>query len=925
MKRHLCGICLALAFLTIPVIAVTMQYGQHIEGEVADPYASAPASVAVWLWDDSGTDTWVMTDDTGEYIISDFATTDDHGNLAGLTDDADHTWALNGTRHSITHDSAFNNGQSVSGFIASDATLGAHGANGLLHYFRPARSLIVAQNATGQYATISTAVTAANAVASSSSPQEVLVFAGSYSENNMTLNDHVSVRAETPNTVTISTNSANPVFRLDGNNRLTSLRIVNIGAGGCLLATGGISALIDIDNCFLSAGGSSGSVLDFNGDNSTITVFGQSTLQSFLTPIITGKTSSGSTLNVHNSTLLYAGALAPNPSVINIDGSNAITPDLFSDCTFSMVALAGGTSPSAFIDWDANALQIRNCLFRLRVPSAKEIRGLWVQSGSVKSHGNFFEWAGIFGTPYDYYTEAGATVETIATAYDVDQVGGAGTIVALSQGDMAGNDLYLTGQLNMDGDDTPLLFLRPSGTASQTVVSIVPQNAIGASAGWFARLVSGGNLDPTGASASVRGDFIDFLGVSQVNNPLIIGWQLDMPVNYTSSSEVAAAKYSGDGRVLVLCNDDHAIEATAATSAAGLFTYSGALTNVVRDPLHIAQFTTGNMGDGFGASAEFIIKDVAGVENDIAGIAAVRDGADTTGKLSFFCGANGAAENLIIFGDNQISIPNAVSVATGFLVDGQGSGGVIYDDGFGLTIDGSNGGPLIEGQDIFMKLGDAAGANDLFVLDSGDVTQWSVNSDGDMLVNGEITYGQTYEITLPVPLTSAGLGPSNNPDFVQFLDDGGASTGIFQWAFSPNIEEELNFSITINQGYVAGTNILPVVHWSPNGTGGLNEFAQWGLEYAWENIDAVWDFSTIATTDASAAGTATTSGDATMLAFKNYASEFPAIDGTGMERHSILVGRIFRDATDGDDDYANDAFGLLLDIHITIDQPGDPN
>lgn len=43
--------------------------------------------------------------------------------------------------------------------------------------------------------------------------------------------------------------------------------------------------------------------------------------------------------------------------------------------------------------------------------------------------------------------------------------------------------------------------------------------------------------------------------------------------------------------------------------------------------------STGNMTDGFGPSVVFSIQDDAGVSHDIAQIAAVRNGADTTGDL----------------------------------------------------------------------------------------------------------------------------------------------------------------------------------------------------------------------------------------------------------------------------------------------------
>jgi hypothetical protein len=56
-------------------------------------------------------------------------------------------------------------------------------------------------------------------------------------------------------------------------------------------------------------------------------------------------------------------------------------------------------------------------------------------------------------------------------------------------------------------------------------------------------------------------------------------------------------------------------------------------TNTTNTALVIQKRTTADMVDGFGSVLEFEIRDSAGVDNLIAGMSAVRDGADNTGRL----------------------------------------------------------------------------------------------------------------------------------------------------------------------------------------------------------------------------------------------------------------------------------------------------
>jgi hypothetical protein len=1018
-----------------------MKIDSYVEHLAADAAGSNPGvTVGTWREDDAGGDHLVFVDENVaalrlEDIWSD-ANPGDHGALAGLGDD-DHSIYLNVTRHNVsnTHVAAFNNSLPITGDVAAKATLGAHVAATETHWLRPAQSHLVAENSTGQYATIAAALTAANAAASGSSPQEVVLYPGIYDENNLTVNDYVSLRAVVPWQASVASNSANPIFKLEGNNHVDGLNVNNQGAGNCFdLKTSGTGAVIFDQVSALSA---SGSAIDYNGSSQNLDIKNGSRIQSSAGTLISAKTAN-STLTVRSSLFDYGGS-AVIAALIDIDDNSATTPDIFDSCQFYADNLiSGGAAIGAFFDWDANDLRIRNCYFQIAAPSTKDIRALYAQSGSIYSHANHFKWVSEAGTPYDYYTETGAQINTLATAYDFAKVGGTGTVATLNQGDFAGDNLTLTGKLSMNGDDAVLIDLDPSGTDPQEIISIVPSAAIGSAGAWSARFANLSSLDPSVSGVGIRLDSVDMSTISQASNPLLIGYNLSMPGSYTSTSTVAAALMSGDGRALELLSSDCAVCASSRTENGILTDYDGTETNTVKDALRIAHRTSADMANNFGAGMSFAIEDSAAAENLIGRMAFKRNGADNVGTFELFTGTDAGTKTFWIDGSaSAIFMPEAQSDTSGLIIAGQATGGILFDDGVGFVIDGSRGDPIFIGDTVSLQMGDNAGVEKVQFLDSDDVAVWFVDSNGNSEMdgklgiqttpltdihikhagspeiriettggandaqlslieaggqqwvvkadntnrfevrdatggtnpiqiepgasnaslwldatgkvgvfnsspsteldvtgafqvsgastfNGEITYGQKYIIALQVPLVGFGLGPSNNPDLKKMIDDGAGSTGVFQYAFDATTEEELFFSGEVDFGYDEGTNLTVHIHWAPDGTGGANQFAQWGLEYAWVNIDGTMSTSTIIYTDASSASTATTSGDTTMLNLKNYQSNFPAISGTGKERCSTIVGRFFRDATDADDDYPNDAWALVLDFDVILDQPGIP-
>jgi hypothetical protein len=184
---------------------------------------------------------------------------------------------------------------------------------------------------------------------------------------------------------------------------------------------------------------------------------------------------------------------------------------------------------------------------------------------------------------------------------------------------------------------------------------------------------------------------------------------------------------------------------------------------------------------------------------------------------------------------------------------------------------------------------------------------------------GELTLLGTATVweDLRVPVTSTTKGGSKDPGFEVFKTNGAGSQGVFTYWFDKNAEEELYFTVQFPHSWDA-TPIYPHVHWVPKSAdAGGTETVEWGLEYTWVNIDGTYGDTTIVYAK-SASGLTT--------AYKHILTSFTAITpgaGTQDGISSMMVCRIFRNATDAVDDTYDDDAGLLeFDIHYAMNTMG---
>jgi len=171
---------------------------------------------------------------------------------------------------------------------------------------------------------------------------------------------------------------------------------------------------------------------------------------------------------------------------------------------------------------------------------------------------------------------------------------------------------------------------------------------------------------------------------------------------------------------------------------------------------------------------------------------------------------------------------------------------------------------------------------------------------------------------LRVPVLSTKTGGTKDPNLVKSFDNGSGSQGVFTYYFDASTEEELYFAVQLPHAWAQGTNIHAHVHWFPSAAGTAGQVVSWGLEYTWANIGGDYGNTTIEY------GNAHFPNDSELAADRHYITEIADIDGTGKTFSSMLLCRVFRDATGAGatDDYASDAGLLEVDFHFEVDSFG---
>ena len=151
-------------------------------------------------------------------------------------------------------------------------------------------------------------------------------------------------------------------------------------------------------------------------------------------------------------------------------------------------------------------------------------------------------------------------------------------------------------------------------------------------------------------------------------------------------------------------------------------------------------------------------------------------------------------------------------------------------------------------------------------------------------------------------------GGANQPTLKEFRD------GIYSLAFTGtgSTAEESWTEFHILHDYKFGTKVYPHVHWSHNNASPSGDVV-WKVDYSVSKGHSGGAFP--APTTVSLQQTAAAQYTHQIIE----TSEGNAIAATNLEPDSIILIRIYRDPTDSNDTFEDDAFLLFIDLHIEAD------
>lgn len=199
---------------------------------------------------------------------------------------------------------------------------------------------------------------------------------------------------------------------------------------------------------------------------------------------------------------------------------------------------------------------------------------------------------------------------------------------------------------------------------------------------------------------------------------------------------------------------------------------------------------------------------------------------------------------------------------------------------------------------------------------SGETNAMSIADDGTVTLHGDAT---TWNDLVINPATARNEG-NNTPDWSLFV-----SPYIYTWKFSPSTVNEVDFSVQMPHNYKEGSTIYPHVHWSSTTAAGTNR-VRWVLYYQWVNFGDNY----VSSTSTYVYGTALADNDAVSLtAYQHTITPMnpngvanAGISGTDKKISSVLMCRLYRDGSNGADNFSGSAYLLSVDFHYEIDSFG---
>lgn len=141
--------------------------------------------------------------------------------------------------------------------------------------------------------------------------------------------------------------------------------------------------------------------------------------------------------------------------------------------------------------------------------------------------------------------------------------------------------------------------------------------------------------------------------------------------------------------------------------------------------------------------------------------------------------------------------------------------------------------------------------------------------------------------------------------------------GIYLLGFVQTDNMEVFGNFHVDHDYAMGTPLYPHIHWTTNSS--LVGTVRWGIEYtiAKGHQQEAFPATTTVYVEQTTDGTP----------YKHYVAEVSdanAIPGAGIEPDTMILVRVFRDATHPNDTYDDQVFGIALDLHFQVAQAATP-
>ena len=189
------------------------------------------------------------------------------------------------------------------------------------------------------------------------------------------------------------------------------------------------------------------------------------------------------------------------------------------------------------------------------------------------------------------------------------------------------------------------------------------------------------------------------------------------------------------------------------------------------------------------------------------------------------------------------------------------------------------------------------------IAGSLDVTGTMTLADDLKIGTGANDYGWSDYLS---SISAAKVAGTNPPTWSNYRN------GLFAYEFSATKLEEVWMNFHINHDFKLGSAIFPHVHWSPNTTG--TGTVRWGIEYTISkgHQQSVFGATTIVYVEQ------------TMGAANQYSHQIAevstGISSAELEVDSVVMMRVFRDASHVNDTFTTAVFGLFVDLHVQVDR-----